>query len=80
MRAKHLPGASDVRRRLYRGTFALGLIQALADRSLLTQFDYLSTVCIGWRLHRFVAVGLAAWLYRTQTVPQPGSIGLDRVD
>jgi hypothetical protein len=41
-------------------TFALGLLQALARRNLLKEFDYLSTVSGGG----YVGSWLTAWLYR----------------
>jgi len=48
-------------------TFGLGVIQGLAERGLLSQFDYLSTVSGGG----YIGSWLTAWVHRTG--------GLDRV-
>jgi hypothetical protein len=42
------------------GTFALGVIQSLANRGLLDQFDYLSTVSGGG----YIGGWLSAWIHR----------------
>ncbi len=44
------------------GTFALGVVQSLAERGLLKEFDYLSTVSGGG----YVGGWLTAWIHRHQ--------------
>jgi hypothetical protein len=44
------------------GTFALGVVQSLAKRGLLQEFDYLSTVSGGG----YVGAWLTAWIHRHQ--------------
>jgi predicted acylesterase/phospholipase RssA len=43
-------------------SISLGVIQALADKALLREFDYLSTVSGGG----YIGSWLSAWLHRTQ--------------
>ena len=53
-------GALSVGRRIRSGTFALGVIQSLAGRGMLEQFDYLSTVSGGG----YIGGWLTAWIHR----------------
>jgi len=50
-------------------TFSLGVLQGLADRKLLSQFDYLSTVSGGG----YIGSWLSAWIARTST----GVVGVE---
>jgi hypothetical protein len=54
-------------------TFALGFLQALAEKKLLWIFDYLSTVSGGG----YVGGWWSAWLSRIDRVPQDGLFPLD---